>query len=62
MTDQPVPVGEDAPLFEVMRTLRDAGVAILFVTHFLDQVFEISDCMTVLQVPLTREEIYDHLG
>ena len=40
---------EVAKLFEVMRTLRDAGVAILFVTHFLDQVFEISDCMTVLR-------------
>ncbi|MCL3817173.1 sugar ABC transporter ATP-binding protein [Aeromicrobium wangtongii] len=36
-------------LFDVMRTLRDQGVAILFVSHFLDQVFEISDRMTVLR-------------
>jgi simple sugar transport system ATP-binding protein len=36
-------------LFRVMRTLRERGVAILFVSHFLDQVFEISDRMTVLR-------------
>ncbi|RNM16613.1 sugar ABC transporter ATP-binding protein [Nocardioides pocheonensis] len=36
-------------LFSVMRTLRDHGVAIVFVSHFLDQVFEISDRMTVLR-------------
>lgn len=36
-------------LFEVMRRLRDQGVAILFVSHFLDQVYEISDRFTVLR-------------
>ncbi len=36
-------------LFAVMRRLRDRGVAILFVSHFLDQVYEISDRMTVLR-------------
>ncbi|MBU1586820.1 MAG: sugar ABC transporter ATP-binding protein [Actinobacteria bacterium] len=36
-------------LFGVMRDLRDRGVAILFVTHFLDQVYEISDRLTVLR-------------
>lgn len=36
-------------LFAVVRTLRDRGVAILFVSHFLDQVFEISDRMTILR-------------
>lgn len=40
---------EVAKLFEVMRTLRDHGVAILFVSHFLDQVYEIADRMTVLR-------------
>jgi simple sugar transport system ATP-binding protein len=40
---------EVARLFTVMSTLRDQGVAILFVSHFLDQVFEISDRMTVLR-------------
>ncbi len=36
-------------LFEVMRTLRDHGVAIVFISHFLDQVFAISDRLTVLR-------------
>ncbi|CED92156.1 MAG: sugar ABC transporter ATP-binding protein [Actinomyces succiniciruminis] len=40
---------EVSELFEVIRELRDAGVAILFVSHFLDQVYEISDRMTVLR-------------
>jgi simple sugar transport system ATP-binding protein len=36
-------------LFGVIRDLRDRGVAILFVSHFLDQVYEISDRITVLR-------------
>lgn len=36
-------------LFAVVRTLREQGVAILFVSHFLDQVYEISDRMTILR-------------
>ena len=32
-----------------MRRLRDQGVAILFVSHFLDQVYAISDRITVLR-------------
>nr|MDT0657368.1 sugar ABC transporter ATP-binding protein [Micromonospora sp. DSM 115978] len=36
-------------LFRVMRQLRDQGMAILFVTHFLDQVYEVSDRITVLR-------------
>jgi len=36
-------------LFKLLRTLRDKGVAILFVTHFLDQVYEVCDRMTVLR-------------
>ncbi|MBG85598.1 MAG: sugar ABC transporter ATP-binding protein [Verrucomicrobiales bacterium] len=40
---------ETAALFKVMRQLRDEGLAILFVTHFLDQVHEISDRITVLR-------------
>ncbi|MBN9141155.1 MAG: sugar ABC transporter ATP-binding protein [Micrococcales bacterium] len=41
--------GEVEQLFGVIRDLRDRGVAILFVTHFLDQVYEISDRLTVLR-------------
>jgi simple sugar transport system ATP-binding protein len=36
-------------LFAVLRRLRADGIAILFVTHFLDQVYEISDRITVLR-------------
>lgn len=36
-------------LFAVVRDLRSQGVAILFVSHFLDQVYEISDRITVLR-------------
>ena len=41
--------GEVAELFRIVRVLRDEGVAILFVSHFLDQVYEIADRMTVLR-------------
>jgi galactofuranose transport system ATP-binding protein len=41
--------GEVAELFRVIRQLRDSGTAVLFVSHFLDQVYEISDRMTVLR-------------
>jgi galactofuranose transport system ATP-binding protein len=40
---------EVAQLFRVIRRLKDAGVAILFVSHFLDQVYDIADRMTVLR-------------
>lgn len=36
-------------LFDVMRSLREEGVAILFISHFLDQVYAISDRVTVLR-------------
>ncbi|GLY25603.1 sugar ABC transporter ATP-binding protein [Micromonospora sp. NBRC 101691] len=41
--------GEVAQLFRIMRQLRDEGIAILFVTHFLDQVYAIADRITVLR-------------
>ncbi|MGK5740334.1 sugar ABC transporter ATP-binding protein [Micromonospora sp. URMC 103] len=40
---------EVAQLMRIMRQLRDEGIAILFVTHFLDQVYEIADRITVLR-------------
>jgi simple sugar transport system ATP-binding protein len=36
-------------LFSVLRGLREQGMAILFVTHFLDQTYAISDRITVMR-------------
>jgi simple sugar transport system ATP-binding protein len=36
-------------LFAVIRRLKTRGIAIVFITHFLDQAFEISDRFTVLR-------------
>jgi simple sugar transport system ATP-binding protein len=40
---------EVAELFRIIRELKARGVAILFVSHFLDQVYEICDRVTVLR-------------
>ena len=36
-------------LFKLMRDLKARGVGIIFVTHFLEQVYEVSDRITVLR-------------
>lgn len=36
-------------LFGLMRNLKEKGVGIIFVTHFLDQVYEVCDKITVLR-------------
>ena len=36
-------------LFKLMRDLKARGVGIIFVTHFLDQVYEVCDKITVLR-------------
>lgn len=41
--------GEVKQLFSVMRKLKSEGLSILFVTHFLEQVYEISDRITILR-------------
>lgn len=40
---------ETAQLFNVMKRLKSEGVGIIFITHFMDQVFKISDRITVLR-------------
>ena len=41
--------GEVDALFAVMRRLRKEGLGIVFVTHFLDQVYAVSDRITILR-------------
>ena len=41
--------GEVEKLFELMRKLRAEGVGIIFVTHFLEQVYAVCDKITVLR-------------
>jgi rhamnose transport system ATP-binding protein len=40
---------EVSELFKQIRRLTDAGVAVLFISHRLDEVFEIADRVTVLR-------------
>jgi simple sugar transport system ATP-binding protein len=36
-------------LFDVMRKLKSEGIGIIFITHFLDQVYQVADRITVLR-------------
>lgn len=40
---------EVSKLFEIMKKLKKDGMGIIFVTHFLDQVYEVTDNITVLR-------------
>lgn len=42
-------VHETAQLFKVMRKLKSEGVGIIFITHFIGQIYEVSDRITVLR-------------
>lgn len=46
-------------LFEVVRSLRGEGISVLYVSHHLEEIFEIADLVTVLRdgVHVTTEEI-----
>ena len=44
-----LPAAEIARLFEVVRAVRDRGVAVLFVSHHLDEVFSLCESVTVLR-------------
>lgn len=40
---------ETEQLFEVMRRLKSEGFGIIFITHFLDQVYQITDRITIIR-------------
>jgi monosaccharide-transporting ATPase len=42
-------IHETKLLFDVMRKLKSEGIGIVFITHFLDQVYQIADRITVLR-------------
>ena len=44
-----LPATEIERLFNVVRSVRDRGVAVLFVSHHLDEVFSLCDTVTVLR-------------
>ncbi len=42
-------VKEANRLFELMQKIKNEGIGIIFITHFLDQVYQVSDRITVLR-------------
>ncbi|HSA99219.1 MAG TPA: sugar ABC transporter ATP-binding protein [Anaerolineales bacterium] len=42
-------VNEVNRLFDVMQKLKSEGIGIVFITHFIDQVYQVSDRITVLR-------------
>ena len=64
-----LPAAEVSRLFEVIRELTATGVAVIYVSHRLDEVFEISDRISVLRdgrlqgtavtADVSREEVVD---
>ena len=44
-----LPPDQRGALFGRIRTIRDAGVSIVFITHFLEEALQISDRITVLR-------------
>ena len=52
---------EIADLFAVLRSLRDDGVAIVYVSHRLDEVFELCDRLTIMRngATITTTQVSD---
>jgi len=44
-----LPSDEVAILFKVLRSLKESGVGMIYVSHRLDEIFAISDCLVVLR-------------
>jgi ABC-type sugar transport system ATPase subunit len=64
----PLSAGEAEKLFEIVESLRDDGVAVVYVSHRLEEVFRLADRVTVLKdglkvgtFPISEIEDKDHL-
>jgi ribose transport system ATP-binding protein len=61
-----LPKPEVDRLFRLVRSVRDAGIAVLYVSHRLNEIFEIADRITVLRegrlVATRRIDEVDHDG
>ncbi len=63
--------GEVAALFDILRRLKTEGIGIVFVTHFLDQVYAVTDRITILRngqlvgeyltAELTQPQLVSHM-
>lgn len=66
-----LPPNEVGRLFDIVRRLRERGAGVLYVSHRLDEVFEIADRVTVLRngrriitrpvEGLTKQELVEHM-
>jgi ribose transport system ATP-binding protein len=66
-----LPPNEVGRLFGIVRQLRDGGAGILYVSHRLDEVFELADRVTVLRngervitrdvAGLTNQQLVEHM-
>ncbi|WP_350351646.1 sugar ABC transporter ATP-binding protein [Microbacterium sp. A8/3-1] len=45
----PLSMVESEQLFDIIRSLRDRGTTIIYISHFLEEVLEISDVVTVMR-------------
>lgn len=45
----PLSVQEVQSMFQVIRRLRDTGTAIIYITHRMDEIFDLADCVSVLR-------------
>jgi energy-coupling factor transporter ATP-binding protein EcfA2 len=44
-----MPANEVTRLFELVRSLRASGIAVLYVSHHMQEIFDIADTVTVMR-------------